>query len=162
PAMFAQNINAARAALEQGACPEDPKTQKRYFEILYKTKGPLALDQKQILPALAGKSQYGTLPFASVAADFRLIETAAVALYIPQGKGAELIAELRRDGPTRKLLQQLGAYGVSIYPNQLSALLRTGAAEEIDKDLFALRDQSLYHKETGLTIEVEEGQSFIL
>ncbi|MEG2679029.1 MAG: CRISPR-associated helicase Cas3', partial [Oscillospiraceae bacterium] len=109
PAMFAQNINAARAALEQGACPEDPKTQKRYFEILYKTKGPLALDQKQILPALAGKSQYGTLPFASVAADFRLIETAAVALYIPQGKGAELIAELRRDGPTRKLLRQLGA-----------------------------------------------------
>ncbi|MEG2678998.1 MAG: CRISPR-associated helicase/endonuclease Cas3, partial [Oscillospiraceae bacterium] len=162
PAIFTQNIDAASAALEDGASPDDLETQKRYFQLLYRLKGPLALDQKQILPALEGKSQYGTMPFASVAADFRLIETAAVTLYIPQGKGAELLAELRRDGPTRKLLQQLGAYGVSIYPNQLSALLRTGAAEEIDKDLFALRDQSLYHKETGLTIEVEEGQSFIL
>ncbi|MEG1579203.1 MAG: CRISPR-associated helicase/endonuclease Cas3, partial [Oscillospiraceae bacterium] len=162
PAMFAQNIDAARAALEQGACPDDPNTQKRYFELLYKTKGPLALDQKQILPALVGKSQYGTLPFASVAADFRLIETAAVTLYIPQGKGAELLAELRRDGPTRKLLRQLGAYGVSVYPDQLKALLRTGAAEEIDKGLFVLQNQSLYHKETGLAIEADEGQAFIL
>ncbi|MEG2139102.1 MAG: hypothetical protein RRY64_10645, partial [Oscillospiraceae bacterium] len=70
--------------------------------------------------------------------------------------------ELRRDGPTRKLLQQLGAYGVSIYPNQLKELLRTGAAEEIGKDLFALRDQTLYSKETGLTPEADEGQAFIL
>ncbi|MEG2989564.1 MAG: CRISPR-associated helicase/endonuclease Cas3, partial [Oscillospiraceae bacterium] len=162
PAMFAQNIDAARAALEQGASPDSLETQKRYFQLLYRLKGPLALDQKQILPALAGKSQYGPMPFASVAADFRLIETAAVTLYIPQGKGGELLAELRRDGPSRKLLQQLGAYGVSIYPSQLKGLLYTGAAEEIGKDLFALRDQSLYSKETGLTPEADEGQAFIL
>ncbi|MEG2456008.1 MAG: CRISPR-associated helicase Cas3', partial [Oscillospiraceae bacterium] len=81
PAIFAQNIDAASAALEDGASPDDLETQKRYFQLLYRLKGPLALDQKQILPALEGKSQYGTMPFASVAADFRLIETAAVTLY---------------------------------------------------------------------------------
>ncbi|MEG2421563.1 MAG: CRISPR-associated helicase Cas3', partial [Oscillospiraceae bacterium] len=127
PAMFTQNINAAEAALENGGVPDAPETQKRYFEILYKIKGPLALDQKQILSALTGKSEYGTMPFASVAAEFHLIETAAVNLYIPNGKGANLLEELRRDGPSRKLLRQLGPYGVSVYPNQLSAMLRSGS-----------------------------------
>ncbi|MEG2710974.1 MAG: CRISPR-associated helicase Cas3' [Clostridia bacterium] len=162
PTMLAQNIAAAKMALEMGGLPDAPETQKAYFEALFRFKGQAALDQKQILPALEGKPNTQLFPFAAVAAAFKLIETDAVTLYIPQGKGAALVEALGQNGPSRDLLRQLGPYGVTCYPAHLKALLATGGAEEIGNGLFALRDERLYSEQIGLTLAGQAGQGFIL
>ena len=99
-------------------------------------------------------------PFATAAERFRLIETPAVTVYIPQGKGEHLLARLRAGEVSKTLFRKLGQYGVPVYPDHLKTLENAGAVCQISEGIWELTDGSLYDNNTGLAMEAETGAAW--
>lgn len=159
PEMLAQNIAAARHVMRKYEDIASPKAIKTYFELLYYTlKGEAALDQKQILAEMNSNR----FAFESVAHQFKLIESAEYTLYIPRDEGAALIAQLRKNGPSRALLRALGQVSVGVYPWHFKELYATGAVEQISENTAVLLDGSLYDADIGLIFGSKEGQGFVV
>ena len=157
PPMLRQNIAAARRVLDRYEDIAAPEAVRAYFEFLFYTlMGEQKLDEREILREIAS----GAMPFASVAARFRLIDNPELTVYIPRGEGAVLVGRLRTEGPSRPLLRKLGAYSVNVYPRQFAALLCAGAAERISENAAILMDMSNYSEEVGLSFETESGKEF--
>lgn len=55
------------------------------------------------------------LDFPVVAAMFRMIAQTGTSIYVPWGKGAELVARLRKEGPSRELLRRLQRYVIVLH-----------------------------------------------
>jgi hypothetical protein len=55
------------------------------------------------------------LDFPVVAAMFRMIAQTGTSIYVPWGKGAELVARLRKGGPSRDLLRRLQRYVIVLH-----------------------------------------------
>lgn len=55
------------------------------------------------------------LDFPVVAAMFRMIAQTGTSIYVPWGKGAELVARLRKEGPSRDLLRRLQRYVIVLH-----------------------------------------------
>lgn len=155
PRMLAQNISAARAALDRYEDAASPEAVRAYFnELFYLIKGEAALDEKEILKLCAGPE----MPFAEVAERFKVIGNSQFTVYIPCGESEPLLEKLERLGPTRALMRALGAYAVGVYPGHYRGLLAAGAAREIAENAAVLRDTGLYDENTGLALTLEEGQ----
>ena len=93
------------------------------------------------------------MPFASVAKDCKLIEQDTRNVLIPTDETSQTCADvLRRGQPDRALMRRAGAYMVSVYPNQLDALLAHSKVEMISDDLAILTDLSSYDPDLGLAI----------
>ena len=138
--------------------PSSPQAIADYFNFLYYTlKGECELDKKQLIKEIESKS----MPFATVAENFHMIENAGYTVYVPRGEGKALIERLREPKISRSLMRQLGQYAVTVYPQHFNRLLQSGAIEKIGPDAAILRDLSLYSEETGLSFSVNEGQAFI-
>ena len=80
----------------------------------------------------------------------------------PLDEGAELVELLRSGQYSRTLYRRLGQYGVSVYPQHLVALERTGALEHLADGSVVLRDVELYAQTTGLTLEPSSGNALFL
>ena len=102
-------------------------------------------------------------PFAWAAEQFQLIESPTRTVYLPIGKGQALCEQLRRQGPNRVLLRQLGLYSVDCYEGQLKSLLAAGVLEELPGGelLLANSASNLYSDKTGLALAVEGGSCII-
>jgi CRISPR-associated endonuclease/helicase Cas3 len=75
PRMIEQNISSAERVMRNFDDISTPEAVKEYFEFLYYTlKDEKQLDQKQILEEI----ESGSLPFATVAEKFHMIEGANV------------------------------------------------------------------------------------
>ena len=98
-------------------------------------------------------------PFAAVAAQFHLIDSPTVTLYIPVDQGQSLIDQLQAGHSSRALYRKLGQYAVNIYPDHLQRLLDAGAATPLDGDSYVLTDLSLYSRDTGLALQAETGKA---
>jgi CRISPR-associated endonuclease/helicase Cas3 len=55
------------------------------------------------------------LDFPAVAAMFRMIAQTGTPVYVPWGKGVELVARLRKEGPSRELLRRLQRYIIVLH-----------------------------------------------
>jgi hypothetical protein len=55
------------------------------------------------------------LDFPVVAAMFRMIAQTGTPVYVPWGKGVELVARLRKEGPSRELLRRLQRYVIVLH-----------------------------------------------
>lgn len=154
PRMLMQNIAATRYVLDRFADIASPAAVSAYFnELLYLEKGMEALDEHHILQLCADN-----LPFAEIAARFRIIENAQFTVYIPTPKSTPLLERYARFGPSRALLRQLGAFAVGVYPNHFAALLATGALRRIAEDAAVLTEEKLYDPMMGLALTPEEGR----
>lgn len=159
PQMLVQNIAAAQRAMRLYEDPSSPQAIEEYFRFLYyRLKDEKELDKNQILREI----ESGTLPFATVAQRFHMIENAGYIIYIPRGGGEMLVEQLRAQGPSRGLMRKLGQYAVNAYPQHFNQLLQSGAIEKIGPDAAILNDQSLYSEETGLAFFANEGQGYIV
>lgn len=159
PELLRQNIAAAEHTMRDYEDISSPDAVKSYFDfLLYTLKDEKELDRKEIMRGIEG----GELPFASVAQRFHLIENTECTVYIPAGGGVELIRRLRKHGPSRSLMRELGQYAVGVYPNHFHALIETGAAEQIAEDAAVLCDLHLYSTKTGLVFDWEEGRGFMI
>lgn len=127
-----------------------------------RTKGPEALDAKQVLPAFRCGLAGNVLPFAQVAEAFHLIDAPMRTVYVPIEAGAALCEQLRQGLHSRALFRALGRYGISVYAQHFAALRAAGALAMVDEESAVLADPSLYSRETGLALDVEDGQGFIL
>ena len=124
----------------------DPDTTERYFKLFYGTLNET--DKAQVKKNLY---QY-TPQFATAASEFRLIDDQAISIYVPYGKGAQLVEELKHRQITSTLLRQLQRFCVSIPVYQEKLLAPIGAVQ-INEGLYYLPDCSNYDEDTGLVFE---------
>lgn len=162
PDMLAQNISAFRAVQRAFSDWALPDAVAHYFHALFSLKGPEALDAKQVLPAFRCGLAGSVLPFAQVAEAFHLIDAPMRTVYVPIEAGAALCEQLRQGLHSRALFRALGRYGISVYAQHFAALRAAGALAMVDGESAVLADLSLYSRETGLALDVEDGQGFIL
>ena len=156
--LFAASIGAGKLVLDH--CPDIASREAvhTYFSTLLDLKGVDAQDAHHILPLM--ESDF--FPFRTVAERFHLIESPTTTVYIPRDEGAELVELLRSGQYSRTLYRRLGQYGVSVYPQHLVALERTGALEHLADGSVVLRDVELYAQTTGLTLEPSSGNALFL
>lgn len=157
PQALEQNIAAARYVLERFPDPSMPEAVQAYFDfLLYALKDKKALDAKESLPLIRGQ-----MAFETVAKRFRLIDSETITVYIPQGEGERLVARLRKDGPSRGLMRQLGQYAVSVYPYTYRQMEDAGAVERISENAAILLLMSNYDEKTGLRLSPEGGEALL-
>lgn len=139
-----QAAECARRVLAGG--PADPLAPERFtafFRELYWQKGE-GLDAKDILRLLKdGK-------FRSAAEAFRMIEEDGPPVLTLFGQGAELVDQLRREGPSRELLRRLQRYTVTVPARDSAAWRAQGWLELLPGDLLAQAAPGLYHPRFGL------------
>ncbi len=159
PHIFAQQIEATESVMRQFEDLASPEAIHTYFSfLLYTIKGSDALDKNQICSQLS--QQF--FPFATIADQFCLIETTAKTIYILGDAEQALLSQLQDYGPSRSLLRRLGAYAVSVYPQHFASLYAGGSVELLWDDIAVLRNHSLYDEHTGLSLENDEGQGYII
>ena len=156
PRMIRANVDALAYVQQHFARLDTPEAILAYFRQLYANKA--SLDRHGILPAFQkGDSPGRFFPFAWAAEQFRLIESPTRTVYLPIGEGNALCEQLRRQGPNRVLLRQLGLYSVDCYEGQLKSLLAAGALEQLPGGELLLANPGLYSAEIGLKVEIETG-----
>jgi len=128
-----------------------------YFQRYFSFRGE-SLDQKEILNQIERGVKAGlSIPFASIAEQFRVIESPTRTVLIPNDDDANpeahnLITALRNGARSREFIRKAGLHSVSVYPKQYDLLLGAGALEILDEELAVLRDETLYSEQTGLHI----------
>lgn len=155
PLLFQTSIDFGRMAMnayDDIACPEAIAF---YFTKLRAALGNSSLDRNQIMAKLS----CGSLPFRTVAEQFRLIDNNTRTIYIPWQDGAERVARLQAGERSRQLFRELGQYSVSVYEQHYRQLDMAGVLEPLEDGSSILRDMNLYSQETGLTLEPESGQA---
>ena len=150
-------IEVARLIQAQYPDIASPDAIHAYFQQYFNFRGA-SLDQKEIMAQIERGVRAGlSIPFASIAQQFRVIESPTRVVVIPADcSGASdtqtLIAELRAGSRTRNLMQKVGLHAVSVYSTQYDLLHAVGALEILDDELAVLQDETLYSKDTGLQI----------
>lgn len=153
-----QMVAATEMALSKHAKhPFRPDAFDAYFRALYWAKGPDALDDYkmgQLLGLGATRREGDPLAFAfrEAANKFRMIEDVHDTVSVPYGKGAALIAELRRDGPSRKLLRKLQPFTVLVPKEGMARLRDAKALDDVD-GVTVLADMGFYSDDVGLDWE---------
>jgi len=144
PGHLRQAAECARRVLAgRPADPLAPELFTTFFRELYWLKGK-DLDAKGILRLLKdGK-------FRSAAEAFRMIEEDGPPVLTLHGQGAELVDQLRREGPSRALLRRLQRYTVTVPARDSAAWLAPGLLELLPGDLLAQVAPGLYHPRFGL------------
>lgn len=125
---------------------EDPLAPKRFtafFRELYWLKGK-DLDTKGIQDKLKA------FKFRTAAEAFQMIEEDGPPVLTLYGQGAELVDQLRREGPSRELLRRLQRYTVTVPARDSAAWLAQGWLELLPGDLLAQSAPGLYHPRFGL------------
>lgn len=158
PPLFAQNIAAARTVMMKHEAFDEPDAIRDYFDFLHYVKGE-ALDERKIMQAWEKGINGSMYPFASVAERFRLIDDAMYTIYIPNEESMKDFEKLRRGERSRTLFRRLGQHSVSIYPGHYKALYNAGAIKTLDEYTAVLTDDSLYSRETGLSLTADEGRA---
>jgi len=162
PLLLGANISAMREAERSNQDIGAFETIQIYFNALLQFKGDGALDKYGVLDAFRRGIHGRLLPFRTVAERFRMIESTAKTIYIPEGAGVALVEKLCAGQVSRGLFRALGRYGVTVYPEQFDALYRAGDIEKISGDAAILLNMGLYRSQTGLSLEAEEGKGFLV
>ncbi len=157
PDLFEIPVTAGRRALNRYDQPDSPEAIRYYFQELLDLKGPEALDQKQIL-AMMEPDYAPFMPFRKIAEQFHLIDSETKTVYIPLGKGEQLIQRLHSGERDRALFRALGQYGVSVYPQHFAALDLAGDLEVLEDGSAVLTNLALYDSNTGLSLTADDGR----
>ena len=150
-------IKVARIVQSNYSDIAEPDAIHDYFQRYFNFRGE-SLDQKEILNQIERGVKAGlSIPFASIAEQFRVIESPTRTVLIPNDDEASpearnLIAALRNGARSREFIRKAGLHSVSIYPKQYELLHAAGALEILDEELAVLRDKTLYTEQTGLHI----------
>ncbi len=161
PPLLQVNIGAANEALRGGADPGAPETVNRYFQA-YRSLAGTKLDKSEVVSAFERGIQGCSMPFKTVAERFRLINDAAMTVYVPQGAGEAAARRVLAGERSRALFRELGQYGVSVYEKQFQELLSAGRLEQLDDGSAILTDCALYDRNIGLKMpENDNGGIFV-
>ncbi len=144
-----QSMEAALNVISMYDDISSPEAIHAYFNLLYRIRGNL--DKKDILEKLNNIS----IPFATVAKDFKLIESSTKSVLIPLEDEAIQISDFIQSGIwNRDLLRKAGSYCVGLFDHEWNALHASGClyVDNQFPDIAVLHDVSVYSDETGITI----------
>ena len=158
PPLFSAAIGAGKHVMIHHTDITSSEAIHDYFHELLEVKGKAAQDKERILSLLSTEF----FPFRIVAERFQLIDTPTRTVYIPLGEGAELVEQLRSGVVGRRLFQQLGQYGVSIYEKHFVALNESGDIEILENGNAILYNTALYSNETGLSLKADSGKGLFV
>lgn len=160
PPLFERNADIGSAALMQFDDISSDEAIAYYFKELLLLTGDKAQDQNQILPDIRS----GSFPFASIAKRFRLIDSDTKTVYIPWGKGEELIERIKRGERSRKLFREAAQYAVSLFSGHFQKLYDAGDINPIDdqSDLWYLTNKERYSDADGISIEADPGRALFV
>lgn len=159
---MAQNIAALRETWRRYELIDEPEAISFYFRYFRELLGKENLDQKGIMKALEKGIEGNFFPFATVSQNFQLIENTMRPVYIPLEGADELLERVRYGWAGRNTYRKLGQYSVNVYENHFRSLWEAGCLEEISSDVFVLRDENQYSRETGLKMDVETGYGIMI
>ena len=161
-----QQLEATQSLLAEGKDITILENITEYFRRLYHVKGE-SLDQKRILE----KFKDGDYQFATAAKAFKLIEENTVTVYINREPEAEaLLQEIRQHGLTKSLMRKAGPYCVNVRrksddrrPDLLfEKMYKSGMLEPVTagaEDFYLLTADEQYQEDTGLRLDVEQGNA---
>ncbi|MGN1002940.1 MAG: CRISPR-associated helicase Cas3' [Oscillospiraceae bacterium] len=158
PPLIRTNIGATVEALRGNADPGAPESIQRYFAS-YRSLIGNNLDKAHVVDHLRYGISGCSLPFETVAKDFRFIDQATKTVYIPLGDGEEICRTLLSGCASRTQYRKAGQYSVSIYEQHYQALLDSGDITPLDAESAVLNNCALYSKETGLSLHVDTGRA---
>lgn len=158
PTLFRTNIGAAKEALFGGRDPGDPESIRRYFTAYRSLVGD-NLDKANVVAHLRNGISGCSLPFETVARDFRLIDQTTKTVYIPLGDGEALCDKLLSGFATRETYRKAGQYSVNIYEQHYQALLSAGDIIPLDEESGVLTNPTLYSENTGLSMQADTGRA---
>lgn len=164
PGDIAKRAAAARGVMRRHADdPAAPEAIRDYFRRVYWIEGEEALDAKGILKSLREGARTSDFPFATVADDFRMIETGMVPIIVPyrgamdDNETAERslrdLEHIERPGAIARKLQP---YIVQVPPRVRYKLLDAGAVgfvreQDFGEQFAMLKNAALYRPDIGLT-----------
>lgn len=166
PADTRQRAEIARAVLASSGCEDgrfdagDVSLMDDYFSRLFDMQA--SLDKSRAYERLSAPRQEESIvsiPFKSVADDFRIIEEGSCAVIIPDAAVEEDIVALRSGMSDRSTLRRLMRYSVAVYEADIKNLRQLGAVSAIDQSTFVLLDSELYDIRTGLNVNAEGGRA---
>lgn len=145
-----------------------PQTIKRYFEIFYSKVN--SFDIKNIETLLEKDAEGAKIQFRSAAKRFKLIDEENQIPVVVRYDGSrlnsnELISQLGRNGPDRKLLRKLQRFTVNL-PEKLFLASKTGMVKVPDTDfgIWCQESDGLYHPDlgfVGLDLQTDNDLFFI-
>lgn len=150
-ASIRQQVDAARYVMRQYEQWDSLEAIEAYFKFWRDLRGEENLDQKQVMDKI------GRYAFRDVAEAFQLIENDTYTVYIPwKEEGEELVSRLRSGFYDKALFRALGRYGVNVFELHYRDLVRLGNLELIN-GIGVLINRNIYHEDTGLEFQTEEG-----
>jgi CRISPR-associated endonuclease/helicase Cas3 len=150
--------DAGRSALRK--FPEDPLSPEAiefFFREVYWSAGEPRLDGRGILSSCTTHAKDFDFPYASIAADFSMIDDIMLPVIIPFDEEArKCLRALEFVKSPGALARKLQPYVVPIPPKARKELINAGAAASIREDDFGdqfvrLLNEDLYDKATGLS-----------
>lgn len=160
--LFEQNISSLRETWRRFEKINTPEAITFYFQFYRDLLGEINLDQKRIMEDWTKGTSSGCLfPFEQVAKKFSLIESATRTIYISVPEAKELIRQIDEGSANRDTYRRLGQYCVNVHDAHFNELWNAGCLDEVQKELFVLRDMHQYNNDTGLKMDVEYGQGFL-
>ena len=153
-------ISVTEAVICQFDDIASPEAIQAYFKELYRLEGD-GLDEKHIVERFEdGIQQSVSFPFSTVAKEFKLIDQATHAIFIPADKYAEkMYKQLKCGERSQALLRSVQQYTVNVYDNSYNALLKAGHIELLDEEIAVLTANGKYSNNTGLDITIAGGQA---
>lgn len=129
----------------------------RYYSELYSCKNISVQmhDFREYIDFFKSK-QFFSIKFKSYAEQFKMIETDAVSVVIPNTKAACDLVEKLKAGDGLSVKRRLQRYCASIFPNDLKDLLEQGAVDDFGTGLYVLQNLDYYNKDIGLKTTNDE------
>lgn len=151
-------IRVSEQILEEYEDITSPEAIEGYFKRLHYFQGD-SLDKKGIIKKL-DEQRIDTIPFASVAKEFQLIENDTKAIFIVDTPEAvDLKDQLRYGIRSRDVMRAVGRYSVNIYEKVYGNLLAEDALEVLDEQITILKRDELYTEAEGLKVKAERGDA---
>lgn len=152
-------IEVAGQVFERYEDISSPEAVGEYFKRLYHFRGE-GLDAKNIVGQLEEGVRSKLFPFASVARQFKLIESDTKTVLIDrEPESQEIAGKIRRGEYSRQLIRDAGQYCVNVYDNDFEKMNGAGMLEAIDTNFYVLRNVEQYTEEKGLEIQAERGEA---
>ena len=103
----------------------DPDVIKEYYALLYKRTPTFDSQEICRLSETPGEVRY-----EEIARRFRLIDDEGMTLVVNYADAGSLISRLKRVGPSRALMRELGQFTVSVTRRQFEEMRRAGMLDE--------------------------------
>lgn len=123
---------------------------RRYFELHYarQKRATGSWDRRDVMPCFPEPPNDLHFNFRTASERFRWIDDATRTVFVPYGRGHELLEQLRQDGPSRELLRRLQRYSIGLYEPVFNAMAGSDI-EQLHSGYAVLINTSVYDSQTG-------------